>query len=50
MLFAMQNGETSLWRASYNVRLPVLQFLVESGAKLEAINMVCLTKIHPHIS
>jgi ankyrin repeat protein len=39
----MQYGQTSLMMASAKGHLPVAQFLVESGAKLEATNNVCFT-------
>ena len=42
-LLAIQNEPTSLWVASYNGHLPVVQFLVERGAKLEAACTVWFT-------
>jgi hypothetical protein len=42
-MLAMQTRRTSLWVASAEGKLPVVQFLVESGAKLEATNKVCFT-------
>ncbi len=47
MLLAMQDGRTSLYVASLKGHLPVVQFLVERGAKLEAANKVCFTSKHP---
>jgi ankyrin repeat protein len=43
MLLNMQDGQTSLYEASLNGNLPVVQFLVERGAKVEAANKVCFT-------
>ncbi len=43
----MQDGETALMYASRAGDLPVVQFLVERGAKLEAANKVCFTSTHP---
>jgi ankyrin repeat protein len=49
-LLALQYGRTSLYAASENGKLPVVQFLVERGAKLEATDWVYFTLNHPHTS
>jgi ankyrin repeat protein len=44
----MQGGETAVVTASRNGHLPVVQFLVESGANVEAADKVCFTSNYPH--
>jgi hypothetical protein len=51
-LIAMQDRKTSLHVASCEGRLSVAQFLVDSGAKLQATDKVWFISIsyHPHTS
>jgi ankyrin repeat protein len=42
-LLAIQDGQTSLFGASLNGHLQVVQFLVERGAKVETTNKVFFT-------